>query len=49
MTYLSNVLVPVVVGYNTDPFADTFRYRIIVERKMIGGEIGSVTMAVVDN
>ena len=49
MTYLSNVLVPVIVGYNTDPFADTFRHRIIVGREMIGCKIGPVTMAVVDN
>ena len=49
MTYLSDILVPCLVGLDPDPFADMLGHRMVIEGKVIGGEIGSKTMAVVDN
>ena len=49
MTYLNNVIVPFLVGLDPEPFADMFGHRIVMERKVIRGEIGSKTMAVIYN
>ena len=48
-TYLSNILVPFFVGLDPNPFADMFGHGIVIERKMVGGEIGSEAMTIVDN
>ena len=49
VTYLSNILVPFFVGLDPNPFADMFGHRIVVEREMVGGEISSEAMTIVDN